>query len=211
MFRFLGKILLGLSAILQRLGRYLERAGSQPVPPPPQPPQPIFVDCNPAWQPTGANLVQNGSFELGNFQAATTRTYVSRGNGQRFLDLSAGSGSNAPILGAVFQTANYFQTGQSSPVLRRYQLALDIGVGAPPDHASTVKVNVHVINLALQKVVTYTEPDPPASGVKWRRFSFCFEIPADYVVPVSNHSLEIRGLAGKGFKGVDNVTLYRLT
>jgi hypothetical protein len=130
---------------------------------------------------------------------------------QRFLDLSAGSGSNAPILGAVFQTANYFQTGQSSPVLRRYRLALDIGVGAPPDHASTVRVNVHVITLGLQKIVIYTEPDPPASGVKWRRFSFCFEIPAGYVVPGTNHSLEIRALPGTGFKGVDNVTLHALS
>ena len=52
---------------------------------------------------------------------------------------------------------------------------------------------------------------PQGAGVTWERFSFRFAIPTNYTLAPVDQTIQIKGMAGYGFIGVDNVSVRLLT
>jgi hypothetical protein len=166
--------------------------------------------------PSHANLLQNGSFEIGNFVpdvndtmslavGATDMTgwtvenaglawigpsnpfFLSASDGSYFLDLS-GYHDNAPYAG-VTQTIPTTIGGQ-------YQLSLDIGTSPPYDSAP-----VSVLVTAGSASTTFTST--PLNVNQWETFMF------DFTATSATTTISLDGQASTNEKyiGLDNVSV----
>ena len=227
-------------ATLSRVWRWLSkwlRHGPQPTPPPPKIIQidSTYVAAGPELLLNGS--FENGDFGPGNevlvdssspivnWAVLSGAPYASvrwirtphpffdrASDGARFIDLTGGTPlPAAPKFATLRAAGNFFQNGQSVPYVRRYECALDLGVGpnngALADFGPPIKVTVQLDALNLSQQLVFDPPVPPVSGVKWERFAFRVEIAPGYVVGASNYSIQIAGNAGKRFVGVDNVSV----
>lgn len=188
------------------------------------------------WErPTGPNLVQNPSFEDGNFgpggemqvagsgvianwrvgpssefqHAARWITSSEAADGTRYVDLTGGRppGPNRE-LSLLIQTGllSEFQPG------RKYEVAVSLGVGPSNGPLGNLPgpITVAVRTLSTgNDAVFVSNPPAPTSGVKWERFSSRFTVPATY--PPGDRSITIFGTKGNYLIGVDDVSVRRVT
>ena len=177
----------------------------------------ITLVCAFVAVPVQADLIQNGSFELGNFipnsDNAMSLTvgstdisgwtvvnddiaWIKNMNtwgiltpyGSLFLDLT--SYDNTIPHGGVSQTV-------TTAVGQKYTLSLDLGVlSASPFFSGPITVTVSADSTS--KTFTY---NPGGSGNQWQGFGF------DFIADSMNTTVNITGISGNQYIGVDNISV----